>query len=83
MFQEEALDEEKLRAIFKEHDVNGDGHLNKEELKGAFRRLGAYVPSWRADRAIYYTDIDIDGVIGEEEIDELVSYAVEYGYSLD
>lgn len=83
MFQKEALDEEKLRAIFKEHDVNGDGHLNKEELKDAFRRLGAYVPSWRADRAIYYTDIDIDGVICEEEIDELVSYAVEYGYSLD
>lgn len=82
-FHKATLDELQLKAIFRKHDVNGDGHLNKEELKEAFRKLGAFIPSWRADRAIYYTDIDIDGVINEEEIDELVAYAVECGYSLD
>ncbi|KAL2902821.1 Calmodulin-like protein 4 [Bienertia sinuspersici] len=76
--QKASLGEVQLRKIFREHDVNGDGHLNKEELKDAFRRLGAFVPSWRADRAIYYTDIDIDGVINEDEIDQLVAYAIEY-----
>ena len=81
--QKASLDQEQLKAIFRQHDVNGDGHLNKEELKEAFRRLGAFVPSWRADRAIYYTDIDIDGSISEEEIDQLVTYAIEYGYTLD
>ncbi|KMT11950.1 hypothetical protein BVRB_5g099140 [Beta vulgaris subsp. vulgaris] len=80
---EATLDEVQLRSIFRGHDINGDGHLNKEELKEAFRRLGAFVPSWRADRAIYYTDIDIDGVINEEEIDHLVAYALECGYTLD
>lgn len=78
-----SLNEVQLRAIFKKHDVNGDGHLNKQELKEAFWKLGAIMPSWRADRAIYYTDIDIDGVICEEEIDELVAYAVECGYTVD
>lgn len=82
-FHEAALDEAQLRATFRKHDINDDGHLNKEELKEAFRRLGAIMPSWRADRAIYYTDIDIDGVIDEEEIDQLVAYAVECGYTLD
>uniref|UniRef100_A0A803LWG8 EF-hand domain-containing protein n=1 Tax=Chenopodium quinoa TaxID=63459 RepID=A0A803LWG8_CHEQI len=77
------IDEVQLRALFRKHDINGDGHLNKEELKEAFRRLGSFMPSWRADRAIYYTDIDIDGVINEEEIDHLVAYAVDYGYTLD
>jgi len=77
------LNEAQLREIFKQHDVNGDGHLNKQELKEAFRKLGAIIPSWRADRAIYYTDIDIDGVISEGEIDQLVVYAMDCGYTLE
>ncbi|KAL9242923.1 hypothetical protein vseg_016880 [Gypsophila vaccaria] len=80
--QKSTRDEMQLEAIFREHDVNGDGCLNTEELKVAFRELGSFMPKWRAERAIYYTDIDIDGVIGEEEIDHLVSYALDYGYTL-
>ncbi|GAB4840758.1 hypothetical protein Ancab_021521 [Ancistrocladus abbreviatus] len=81
--RKKVVSEEQLKAIFKAHDINGNGHLNREELKAAFRKLGAFVPGWRAKRAIYYTDIDIDGVISEGEIDQLVVYAVECGYKLD
>ncbi|GAB4840757.1 hypothetical protein Ancab_021520 [Ancistrocladus abbreviatus] len=81
--RKKGVSEEQLKAIFKAHDINGDGRLNKEELTKAFRKLGAFVPGWRAERAIYYTDIDIDGVISEGEIDQLVVYALECGYKLD
>uniref|UniRef100_A0A803LKC8 EF-hand domain-containing protein n=1 Tax=Chenopodium quinoa TaxID=63459 RepID=A0A803LKC8_CHEQI len=77
------LSEDQLRRIFKAHDKNGDGCLDKEELKEAFRALGARVPGYRADYAIHYTDIDLDGVINEDEIDHLVSYAIQFGYTLD
>lgn len=78
-----ALSEEQLRMVFKAHDKNGDGHLDKEELKEAFRALGARIPGYRAGRAIYYSDIDLDGTINEDEIDHLVSYAIQYGYTFN
>ena len=68
--------------IFMAHDKNGEGHLDKDELKAAFRALGARVPCYRADRAIHYADIDLDGSINEDEIHHLVSYAFHYGYSV-
>uniref|UniRef100_A0A7C9AHF5 EF-hand domain-containing protein n=1 Tax=Opuntia streptacantha TaxID=393608 RepID=A0A7C9AHF5_OPUST len=77
------LSEDQLRKIFMEHDKNGDGHLDKNELKEAFRKIGASVPAYRASRAIHYADIDGDGVINKEhEIDHLVSYAIQFGYTL-
>lgn len=76
------LNEDQLRKIFLEHDKNGDGHLDKAELRAAFGQLGARVPRYRADRAIRYADIDGDEVIhGEHEIDHLVSYAMDYRYT--
>ncbi|GAB4840740.1 hypothetical protein Ancab_021503 [Ancistrocladus abbreviatus] len=81
--RKKVVSEEQLKAIFKAHDIKGDGHLNKEELKVAFRKLGAFVPGWRAERAIYHTDIDINGVISEGKIDQLAVYTVECGYKLD
>ncbi|KNA07300.1 hypothetical protein SOVF_173210 [Spinacia oleracea] len=75
------VSEEQLRMIFMAHDKNGDGHLDKKELKEAFRVLGARIPCYRAGRAIYYSDIDMDGAINEDEIDHLVSYAIHYGYA--
>jgi len=79
----EPLSKDQLREIFREHDKNEDGHLDKEELKEAFRKIGAIVPAYRAGRAIYYADIDGDGLIdNEHEIDHLVSYAIQFGYTL-
>ncbi|KAK9743446.1 hypothetical protein RND81_03G239900 [Saponaria officinalis] len=83
-FKKSRMSEEELRRVFMEHDKNGDGHLDKDELKQAFRELGARVPAYRADRAIHYSDIDMDGTINiEEELDHLVAYARHYGYALD
>lgn len=65
------------------HDKDGDGRLDKEDLKEAFRALGARVPAYRADRAIHYSDLDLDGAINEDEIDHLVSYALHYGYTFN
>ncbi|GAB2292173.1 hypothetical protein Dimus_026424 [Dionaea muscipula] len=73
--------EEQLRKIFVEHDENKDGRLNKKELEAAFRTLGSRAPAWRADQAVYHNDLDLDGVLNEHEIDHLVAYALDHGYS--
>ncbi|KAK2995620.1 hypothetical protein RJ640_020256 [Escallonia rubra] len=46
------LTEEQLKGIFKQNDKNGDGLLSKEELKEAFKNLGALFPGWRASRGV-------------------------------
>ncbi|KAM7514211.1 hypothetical protein LguiA_003794 [Lonicera macranthoides] len=74
------LTEEQLKMIFREADTNKDGRLDKKELKGAFERLGAIVSGWRAGRALYHADQDKDGFISEQELDDLVKYAVNWGY---
>ncbi|KAK9946519.1 hypothetical protein M0R45_011982 [Rubus argutus] len=68
--------------LFKSSDKNGDGKLSKEELKAAFRKLGSRWSSYRASRALRYVDSNHDGVISEEEFNELVKYALELGYKL-
>ncbi|KAK8707986.1 hypothetical protein V6N13_059034 [Hibiscus sabdariffa] len=74
------LNEEQLKALFKEHDTNGDGRLSKDELLQAFRKLGSRNPSWRVRRSLSHADGNGDGSIGLEELDELVKYAVKQGY---
>ncbi|XP_040998632.1 calmodulin-like protein 5 [Juglans microcarpa x Juglans regia] len=61
------LTADQVRGIIKKYDANNDGGLNKEELKDAFRALGARLPGWRARRAIHHADANGDGLIGEEE----------------
>ncbi|XP_044511480.1 calmodulin-like protein 2 [Mangifera indica] len=67
---------EKLKKEFKKHDVNNDGVLSREELKTAFKDLGAWWPRWRTDRALHHVDANNDGVINPEEFDKLVQYAM-------
>ncbi|GMH04039.1 hypothetical protein Nepgr_005878 [Nepenthes gracilis] len=76
------LSEDQLRRIFMEHDKNGDGSLNKEELQAAFRALGSRAPAWRADDAIYNNDFDLDGVLNKYEIVHLLSYTLQCHYVL-
>lgn len=74
--------EGQLKALFKEHDVNGDGRLSKEEIKKAFQQLGSRFPGWRVRRSLHHADTNGDGSIGVDELDELVKYVGAFGYNI-
>lgn len=72
---------EEIEKILREADKNGDGVWNKEELKEAFRKLGAWFPGWRANGGLSAADLNKDGVISENELAEVIKYAKsKYGY---
>lgn len=73
---------EQLKGMFWRCDKNGDGRLSRQELEDAFSYLGAYIPGWRAKRALRYADDNGDGFLADKEIDELVKYAAQFGYTL-
>ncbi|KAG7941499.1 hypothetical protein I3843_16G047000 [Carya illinoinensis] len=68
---------EDLRETFKRYDINGDGVLSRHELRNAFYSLGAFIPDWRAFRAIRHADINGDGYIDEAELDNVFSKLIE------
>ncbi|XP_035541654.1 calmodulin-like [Juglans regia] len=74
--------EAQLRERFRGFDKNGDGVLSRQELRSAFYSLGSYVPDWRAHRAIRHADINGDGYIDEAELENLVRYAFQLGYTI-
>ncbi|KAF3447148.1 hypothetical protein FNV43_RR12328 [Rhamnella rubrinervis] len=76
-------DEKKLREVFKDHDADGDGRLIRNELREAFRQLGAWFPAFRAARALAYADTNGDGFINHCELDQLVHYVAHHGYTID
>ena len=53
--------------VFKQIDVNGDGHIDKSELKKLFELLDARVSEGELDEVFKQLDTDNDGVIGEHE----------------
>ncbi|KAL3514518.1 hypothetical protein ACH5RR_027235 [Cinchona calisaya] len=74
---------EQLKGIFEQCDKNGDGRLDRAELKEAFKRLGAMIPRWRAARGLHHADANGDGYIDEEEMTGLVNYALHLGYTVN
>ncbi|KAF5747052.1 hypothetical protein HS088_TW06G01229 [Tripterygium wilfordii] len=80
--ENESVLTEQLRKIFTEH-ANKDGQMGKEELKKAFRKLGAMFPNWRAQRALQHADADGDGIISISEMDDLVKYAFGLGHKIE
>ncbi|GMN35203.1 hypothetical protein TIFTF001_005149 [Ficus carica] len=76
---------EKLKEVFKRHDVNGDGRLSQEEIRKAFNDLGSNCGLYRAWIALPRADKDKDGYINitNQELDDLVDYAYERGYMHD
>lgn len=71
-----------LRKFFDKYDKNGDGHLDEEEVKQAFKELGSLFPWWRAGQGLKYADVNKDGVIDREEIEALVTYILNKGFKL-
>ncbi|KAK3231410.1 hypothetical protein Dsin_003291 [Dipteronia sinensis] len=71
----------KLLEVFKRHDADGDGRLSKAEIKKAFDELGALIPAYRAYRGLNHADGNGDGFVDMNELEDLVQYAENHGYT--
>lgn len=71
-----------VKRFFNKYDMNRDGRLDKNELKEAFKQLGAYFPSWRAARALKFADANGDGFITLDEANLLIDYIITSGYTI-
>ncbi|KAK1433500.1 hypothetical protein QVD17_10411 [Tagetes erecta] len=60
-------------------DTDGDGFLNRKDLKVCFTRLGLHLSCFRVWRAMRHADANGDGLISEDEIWELIQYASKWG----
>ncbi|XP_021679653.2 uncharacterized protein LOC110664327 [Hevea brasiliensis] len=74
--------DDQLRGLLKRYDANNDGKLSKAELKVAFKSLGSHFAGWRAMRAIHHADANGDGCISEDEMEELIKYAIKLGFQM-
>ncbi|KAL5777810.1 hypothetical protein ACOSP7_010736 [Xanthoceras sorbifolium] len=77
------LSESQIREIFQRHDANKDGCLSKAEIKQAFDELGAVFPSFRAYRGLNHADGgNGDGFVDMNELEDLVKYVKNLGYTV-
>ncbi|KAL3351598.1 hypothetical protein AABB24_019931, partial [Solanum stoloniferum] len=79
---EKPLSEDKLKCLLKKYDKSGDGKLNKQELKVAFKDLGLWFCGLRAYQAMHHADKNNDGLIVNDEMDVLVEFATKWGFTL-
>ncbi|KAK7321697.1 hypothetical protein VNO77_32575 [Canavalia gladiata] len=70
----------KIKEKLREADRNNDGCYNKEELKTALKNLGAYIPTWRANRCLGKADANNDGQISRSEMETLIDYLLICGF---
>jgi len=56
-----------MRAVFVEFDQNGDGFIDKKELKEVFGQMGTIMSDDDIDRLMTLCDKDHDGLINYEE----------------
>ncbi|TMX01148.1 hypothetical protein EJD97_025087 [Solanum chilense] len=76
------LSEHKLKNLLKKYDKSGDGKLNKQEVKDAFRDLGLWFCGLKAHQAMQHADKNNDGLIVDDEMDVLVDFAKQWGFKL-
>jgi len=61
------LDDKELKAIFDEFDVNGDGHIQRAELRNVMQKMGQSPTDEELMAMFAAADADKDGAIDFEE----------------
>ncbi|OMO78955.1 hypothetical protein CCACVL1_13992 [Corchorus capsularis] len=72
-----------VKGILQRFHTNGDRGLSRQEVQNAFNYLGSHFPNWRACRAFHHADANGDGYISEGEMDDLVEYVWQCGYTIN
>ncbi|KAE8100663.1 hypothetical protein FH972_018538 [Carpinus fangiana] len=77
------FNKEQITKIFKKHDKDKNGKLSFDEVKAAFVELKSSWPWFRTKRGFRHGDNDGDGYINmqDEELEHLVDYALQCGYT--
>lgn len=75
-----AVTSEVVGRFLAKYDTSKDGYLDESELWAAFKDLGAYIPIWRAWRALNVSDTNRDGLISISELGCLLNYVKKRGY---
>ncbi|KAK9220174.1 hypothetical protein WN943_008822 [Citrus x changshan-huyou] len=72
-------EEEQVKRYLKRYATDDkDGKLRWNELKVALKDLGLHFSGFRAKRAVHYADVNGDGCVDEEEMNDLVKYTVKW-----
>ncbi|KAK8571351.1 hypothetical protein V6N13_103478 [Hibiscus sabdariffa] len=76
------LTKAQVKAILQRFDSDGDCRLSKKELESALYYIGSHLPGWRATQALNTADRNHDGYINDSEMDDLVEYVWQRGYTI-